>query len=108
MEEKGVERVWQREERAVETTTTTTTNTPPPQVCSNGTRIFVQRSIADAFTKQLISATQKLKVGDPMAEDTTVGATIHEDHAKKVLGYLASAQAEVRGRGRKFQGRREH
>lgn len=64
------------------------------QVCSNGTRIFVQRNIAEAFTKRLVAATQKLKIGDPMAEETTVGATIHEDHARKVLGYLASAREE--------------
>ncbi|KAK4301061.1 hypothetical protein Pmani_026778 [Petrolisthes manimaculis] len=64
------------------------------QVCSNGTRVFVQRSIADEFIQQLVSATQKLKIGDPLAEDTTVGATIHEDHAKKVLSYITSAKEE--------------
>ncbi|KAG0702921.1 4-trimethylaminobutyraldehyde dehydrogenase [Chionoecetes opilio] len=66
------------------------------QVCSNGTRVFVHRSIADVFTERLITATKALKIGDPMAEDTTVGATIHEGHALKVLGYLKSAREEVR------------
>lgn len=65
------------------------------QVCSNGTRVFVQRTIADEFIRQLVSATNKLKIGDPFAEDTTVGATIHEDHAKKVLSYITSAKEEV-------------
>ncbi|XP_042211175.1 4-trimethylaminobutyraldehyde dehydrogenase-like isoform X2 [Homarus americanus] len=64
------------------------------QVCSNGTRVFVHRSIASEFIKQLVGATEKLKIGDPFAEDTTVGATIHEDHAKKVLSYIASARKE--------------
>lgn len=64
------------------------------QVCSNGTRVFVHRSIAKTFTERLVSATKALKIGDPMADDTTVGATIHEAHAKKVLGYLTAAKEE--------------
>ncbi|ROT79807.1 putative aldehyde dehydrogenase family 9 member A1-A-like, partial [Penaeus vannamei] len=63
-------------------------------VCSNGTRVFVHRSIAAEFLKQLVTATEKLKIGDPFAEDTTVGATIHEDHARKVLSYVDSARQE--------------
>ena len=34
--------------------------------------------------------------GNPFAEDTTVGATIHEEHARKVLGYVEEAVKEVR------------
>ncbi|KAF2343724.1 Aldehyde dehydrogenase domain, partial [Trinorchestia longiramus] len=41
------------------------------QVCSNGTRVFVQRSIIAQFTEQLVAATKKLKIGDPFLEDTT-------------------------------------
>ncbi|KAK8753603.1 hypothetical protein OTU49_000628, partial [Cherax quadricarinatus] len=65
------------------------------QVCSNGSRVFVHSSVASEFMKQLVNATNKLKIGDPFNEDTTVGATIHEDHAKKILGYIASAKQEV-------------
>ncbi|KAK7073603.1 4-trimethylaminobutyraldehyde dehydrogenase [Halocaridina rubra] len=64
------------------------------QVCSNGTRVFVQRSIFKEFVKNLVEATKKLKIGDPFAEETTVGATIHGDHAKKVLDYISSAKDE--------------
>ncbi|XP_071538536.1 4-trimethylaminobutyraldehyde dehydrogenase-like isoform X1 [Panulirus ornatus] len=64
------------------------------QVCSNGTRVFVHRRIYNEFIKCFVAATQKLKIGDPFAEDTTVGATIHEDHAKKVLSYITSAREE--------------
>nr|XP_045612599.1 4-trimethylaminobutyraldehyde dehydrogenase-like isoform X1 [Procambarus clarkii] len=64
------------------------------QVCSNGTRVFVQSSIASEFIKKLVDATKRLKLGDPFGEDTTVGATIHEEHAKKVLDFIASAKEE--------------
>lgn len=58
--------------------------------------MFVHKSIAAEYLKQLVTATEKLKIGDPFAEDTTVGATIHEDHAKKVLSYIDIARQEVR------------
>ncbi|XP_064122266.1 4-trimethylaminobutyraldehyde dehydrogenase-like isoform X2 [Macrobrachium nipponense] len=64
------------------------------QVCSNGTRVFVQRSIFKEFVKRLVDATSKMKIGNPFAEDTTVGATIHEDHARKVLSYISKAKEE--------------
>ena len=53
-------------------------------------------SIAKEFTEKLVDATKKLKIGNPFEEDTTVGATIHAEHAQKVLGYLESAREEVR------------
>lgn len=64
------------------------------QVCSNGTRVFVHRTILPQFTEQLVKATHKLKIGDPFGEDTTVGATIHEQQARKVLAYIDGAVKE--------------
>ncbi|XP_018007125.1 4-trimethylaminobutyraldehyde dehydrogenase A [Hyalella azteca] len=64
------------------------------QVCSNGTRVFVHRSILGEFTDKLVTATRKLKIGNPFDDDTTVGATIHEEHARKVLSYIDSAKRE--------------
>merc|ERR1712012_120667 len=56
------------------------------EVCSNGTRVFIQRGIYDKFVAEFVRQAKNMKVGDPMNEDTTVGGTISEDHAKKVLG----------------------
>ena len=57
--------------------------------------MFVQRSILREFTEHLLEATQKLKIGDPFNEATTVGATITPEHAQKVLNYIESAKQEV-------------
>ena len=65
------------------------------QVCSNGTRVFVQRAIYQEFVDRLVKKTAALKVGDPMAEDTMVGATISEQQAQKVLGYVQDAKEQV-------------
>jgi acyl-CoA reductase-like NAD-dependent aldehyde dehydrogenase len=48
------------------------------QVCSNGTRIFVQEGIFQLFLARLVSQVRTMRLGDPMHEETTVGATIRK------------------------------
>ena len=35
-----------------------------------------------------------MTAGDPMDESTTIGATIHGEHAEKVLGFIERAEKE--------------
>jgi len=64
------------------------------EVCSNGTRVFIQRGIFDKFVAEFVKQASNMKAGDPFNEDTTIGGTISEDHAKKVLGYIDLAKKE--------------
>uniref|UniRef100_A0A7I4YDD3 Aldehyde dehydrogenase domain containing protein n=1 Tax=Haemonchus contortus TaxID=6289 RepID=A0A7I4YDD3_HAECO len=65
------------------------------QVCTNATRVFVQRGILNEFTTELLKeCDEKLKIGDPLLEDTRVGANINEDHMNKILGFIESAKKE--------------
>jgi betaine-aldehyde dehydrogenase len=64
------------------------------QVCSNGTRVFVQRSIKAAFIKRLVARVSAMRIGDPMNPETQVGALISEQHMHKVLSYIARGRAE--------------
>ena len=64
------------------------------EVCTNGTRVFVQRALAPRFLARLAERTALLRVGDPMDAATEVGALISRAHADKVLGYIASGVAE--------------
>jgi len=64
------------------------------QVCSNGTRVFVQRSIKAAFLKRLVARVNAMRIGDPMNPETQVGALISEQHMHKVLSYIARGRAE--------------
>jgi acyl-CoA reductase-like NAD-dependent aldehyde dehydrogenase len=64
------------------------------EVCSNGTRVFVHEKIFDEFLSKVVQATRNLKIGDPMSEDTVVGATINGAHAEKVLGFVTRAVSE--------------
>lgn len=64
------------------------------QVCSNGTRVFVQRKILPEFLKHLVERTKKMVIGDPDDEKTTVGATISPQQAAINLKYIDIAQKE--------------
>uniref|UniRef100_A0A0K2U320 4trimethylaminobutyraldehyde dehydrogenaselike [Aplysia californica] n=1 Tax=Lepeophtheirus salmonis TaxID=72036 RepID=A0A0K2U320_LEPSM len=64
------------------------------QVCSNGTRVFVQKGVYHEFLQEFVRQVTNLKVGDPLKEDTTVGATIHPEHAERVLQYIKEAKEE--------------
>jgi betaine-aldehyde dehydrogenase len=64
------------------------------QVCSNGTRVFVHRSIKAAFLERLIKRVVAMRIGDPMNPETQVGALISEQHMHKVLSYIDRGRAE--------------
>mmetsp|Transcript_20274 Transcript_20274/g.33936 ORF Transcript_20274/g.33936 Transcript_20274/m.33936 type:complete len:493 (+) Transcript_20274:57-1535(+) len=63
------------------------------EVCTNGTRVFVQREIYPRFLASLKSKTEKLRVGDPTDPQTHLGALISKRHLEKVLGYIEQAKA---------------
>ena len=64
------------------------------EVCTNGTRVFVHRSVRDAFLGKLKVRTEAMIVGDPLDPATHIGALISAAHLQKVLGYIALGQAE--------------
>jgi betaine-aldehyde dehydrogenase len=64
------------------------------QVCSNGTRVFVHRSIKSAFLERLVKRVNAMRIGDPMDPDTQVGALVSEQHMHKVLSYIDRGRAE--------------
>lgn len=64
------------------------------QVCSNGTRVFVQKPILEAFLKALKSRVENATIGDPMDEATNFGPMTSQAQLDKVLGYIKQGQAE--------------
>lgn len=67
------------------------------EVCSNGTRVFVEEPLHEAFLDRLVERTEKMRIGDPMDPETHVGALISQEHMEKVLGYVeAGKQAGAR------------
>ena len=58
------------------------------QDCCARSRILVQRSVYDDFSKMLIEATAKLRVGDPTDDATEMGPLISDEHRSKVSSYV--------------------
>ncbi len=58
------------------------------EICSNGTRVFIEEEIKGLFLDKLIAKTQRLKIGNPMNKETQVGALISKEHMDKVLHYI--------------------
>jgi acyl-CoA reductase-like NAD-dependent aldehyde dehydrogenase len=64
------------------------------QICNAGSRLILQRGIAQAFKEKLIAQIARYRPGDPMLPETTLGSMISPEHANKVRAYVALAQAE--------------
>lgn len=64
------------------------------EICTNGTRVFVDETIHDEFVSRLMKRTKKLVIGNPMNPETDIGALISLDHMQKVLGYIDRAKRD--------------
>ncbi|TSS97561.1 Aldehyde dehydrogenase family 9 member A1-B [Bagarius yarrelli] len=64
------------------------------QVCSNGTRVFVHRAILTRFLEEVVKRTKAIRIGDPLLEDTRMGALVSREHLQNVLGYVQQARRE--------------
>ena len=62
------------------------------EICTNGTRVFVQSEIYDEFLKLACKRSKKIKIGNPLKLDTQMGALISQDHLDKVMGYIERAK----------------
>ncbi|QMU57232.1 MAG: betaine-aldehyde dehydrogenase [Boseongicola sp.] len=65
------------------------------QVCSNGTRVFVERSVREDFVARLVDRLSKgVVMGDPMDEAVNFGPLVSEAQMQIVLGYIEKGVAE--------------
>ena len=64
------------------------------QVCTNGTRVFVPRSMKADFEQALVERVKNIRVGQPMDESTNMGPLASFPHMEKVLSYLEKGKAQ--------------
>ncbi len=64
------------------------------QVCSNGTRVFVQRGLHDRFVERLVERTKTIRIGDPLDPETQMGPLVSKAQHEKVTGYIATGKEE--------------
>jgi 5-carboxymethyl-2-hydroxymuconic-semialdehyde dehydrogenase len=62
--------------------------------CTSSSRLLVEESIYDNFTKLVAEKASRIKVGHPLDPETVVGPLIHPVHQKKVLKYIETGRSE--------------
>lgn len=64
------------------------------QQCLAGSRILVERAIFDDFVGRFVARAGKIRVGDPLSEQTEIGPLASATHRDRVLGFSETALAE--------------
>jgi betaine-aldehyde dehydrogenase len=64
------------------------------QVCSNGTRVFVQSGIRAAFLDRLAERLKGVVMGDPLDSSVNFGPMVSERQMEIVLGFIAQGKTE--------------
>ncbi len=83
------------------------------QICLCGSRIFVEKSIYEKFKTVFIAKVAKMQVGNPLDEQTKMGAIVSKQHFEKILSYIELAKEEggkilCGGSAVKMEGELEH
>ena len=64
------------------------------QVCSAGTRLIIEESIADDFVARLVARAEKIRVGDGMDPASETGPLVSEQHRAKVEAHVQQGISE--------------
>ena len=64
------------------------------QICSSGTRLFVQESISDEVIEKVSKVASTYKVGSPLDNDTDLGPLISDRQMGRVLSYIEKGSVE--------------
>ena len=64
------------------------------QICSNGTRVFVHKTIKEAFLDRLSARLDRAVIGDPLDETTNFGPLVSDRQMQIVQGFIAQGISE--------------
>lgn len=59
------------------------------EVCSAGSRLLVQETLAERFLADLVAVAREIEVGPGIEESTEMGPLITPEHQERVLDYIA-------------------
>ena len=66
------------------------------QICSAGTRLFVEHKVYDEFVGRVAEFGKKLKVGNGIDPNTQIGPLVSEQQLERVTGYLSIGSRKAR------------
>jgi acyl-CoA reductase-like NAD-dependent aldehyde dehydrogenase len=64
------------------------------QICTTGSRLLVEETIAAQFLERLAKAASGLRIGDPTSEETDLGPLVDRRQMEKVRDYIRLGQEE--------------
>lgn len=64
------------------------------QICTTGSRLLIEESIADKFIENLAARAAALRLGDPTKEETDLGPLVNRAQLNRVEEYIRIGQAE--------------
>ncbi|RDZ11126.1 5-carboxymethyl-2-hydroxymuconate semialdehyde dehydrogenase [Priestia megaterium] len=64
------------------------------EICLAGSRLLVQESIYKQFLEKFTAVVRNIKVGDPLSEETNMGALVSQSHLETVDEYVRIGLAE--------------
>ncbi|HQT78500.1 MAG TPA: aldehyde dehydrogenase family protein [Rhodopila sp.] len=64
------------------------------QICSAGTRLFVEKKIDEEFTNRVAAFNKSLRISDGSDPETQVGPLVSEEQLTRVTGYLNIGRQE--------------
>ena len=64
------------------------------QDCCARSRILVQKTIYDRFSKAVVDAFKAFKVGDPLHDETEMGPLVTQSQRERVMNYVESGKSE--------------
>lgn len=64
------------------------------EICLCGSRILIERSIYEKFKTAFVAQVKNYTVGNPLLDETKIGAIVSQPHFEKVLSYIELAKKE--------------
>ncbi|PRY73459.1 betaine-aldehyde dehydrogenase [Halomonas ventosae] len=64
------------------------------QICTNGTRVFVESAVKEAFEARIAERVARIRAGDPLDPSVNFGPLVSFEHQEKVLSYIALGKQE--------------
>ncbi len=64
------------------------------QICLCGSKIFVEKPLYQKFKKDFVHAVKNMTVGNPLDNNTKIGAIVSKPHFDKIISYIKLAKEE--------------
>ena len=64
------------------------------EICLAGSRLLVQESVYEQFLEKFVEAVKRIKVGDPLSDETDMGALVSKSHLETVNRYVEIGTSE--------------